>query len=315
MLPSPQACAQNLSRKTEVWMGGGNPLAQPKPGASGVPRADFFQMFEPNAPWQRTAEGVKVMKLPPALVLKADKATLSRIFADLDRRHIALAIEAGWLHGPNDQGCGKGVEGFAHSGTAALMGKIVKAAGGDLKYVAMDEPLVFGYAYKGNQSCHFTMEQTAQLVAEGVAEIRAVFPTVQIGDIEAIGLTDPTWPAQIRQWVAAYRAATHTPLAFLHADIQWSQNWQQQLGPMKAIAHQAGMPFGIIYDGVGNSDAECAKNAVAGYHLIEANPQWKPDQPIFQSWQPYPTHMLPENKPGTSTNLALRYLEEYKLLP
>jgi len=215
MFLSVVANAQAGERSTEVWLGGGNPLAAPKPGASGTPRADFFQMFDPAAPWHRAAEGIKVMKLPPALVLSADKATLSRIVSDLDRRHIALAVEFGWLHSPHDDlSCGRGIEGFSHSGSAALFSRRIKEAGGDLKYVAMDEPLTFGHAYSGPQSCKWTIEQTAANVAEGVAGIRAIFPDVQIGDTEPIGSTDLTWPAQIRQWVAAYQAATGTPLAF-----------------------------------------------------------------------------------------------------
>jgi hypothetical protein len=303
--------AQTANKKTEVWMGGSNPLAAPKPGTSSTPRSDFFQMFDPAAPWQRTAKGIQVQELPPSLVLSADKATLSRIIADLGRRHIALAVEFGWLHSPNDDGrCGKGVEGFAHSGAASRFSRLIKEAGGDLQYVDMDEPLTFGHAYKGPQACKWTIEQTAANVAEGVAAIRAIFPNVQIGDTEPVGSADPTWPAQIRQWVAAYQAATGTPLAFLHADIQWNQPWQRELGLVKAIAHQNGLSFGIIYDGVGKTDVEWADGAVARFHQIEGNLQWKPDTAIIKSWEPLPTHMLPENQPGTLTNLALRYLEQ-----
>ncbi len=309
-----RAQAQTPARKTEVWMGGRNPLAQTNTGPAN-PASDFFKMFKPDAPWQRTASGIKVMQLPPALILKADKELLHGIFADLDRRHIALGVEFGWLHGPLAHPCGMQVEGYAHPGSAGLMARIIKAAGGDLKYVAMDEPLVFGHAYKGKNACNYSIEQTAQVVAEGVAQVRAVFPNVQIGDTETVGSADPTWPEQVRQWIAAYQAATHTPLAFLHADIQWNQHWQQQLAPAKAAAHQAHMPFGIIYDGVGKSDIAWTQGAIERFQQIESNPQWKPDQAIFESWEFYPTQTLPEFRPGTSTNLILRYLEQYKLLP
>ena len=257
LLISTFALAQRPEKATEVWLGGSNPLDAPRPGASTTPRTDFFEMFDLVGPWHRTAAGIQVMKFSPSLILKANKATLSPIVADLNRSHIAIAVAFGWLCSPNDDlSCRVGIEGSAHSGSAGLFSKLIKAAGGDLKHVDIDEPLIFGHAYKGPQACNWIIEQTAQNVAEGVGAIRAMFPNVQIGDTEPIGSTDPTWPAQISQWVAAYRAATGTPLAFLHADIQWSQNWQRQLGPMKSIAHQNHLPFGIIYDGVGKADIE-----------------------------------------------------------
>jgi len=84
---------------------------------------------------------------------------------------------------------------------------------------------------------------------------------------------------------------------------------------MKAIAHQNRLPFGIIYDGAGKNDVEWSNGAFVRIQQIEANPQWKPDTAIIQSWEPFPTRMLPENKPGTTSELALRYLEQYNLIP
>ena len=303
-----QTGAPRPSQKTEVWLGGRDPLRKRLPDE---PPSDFLQMFTPNAPWERTAAGVRVMQLPPAFVLRTDKATLARIFRDLDRRHIALGVQFGWLHGEPGTTGGKGIEGFSHPGSAALMARIVKAAGGDLRYVAMDEPLEFGHNYSGPNACHYSIAQTAQVVAEGVAEVRAVFPDVQIGDTEPVGSQDPTWPGQIRQWLAAYQSATHTPLAFLHADIQWNQPWLQQVPPVKQAAHQAHIPFGIIYDGVGSSDRAWTDGAAMRFQQIEATPRLRPDQAIFESWEIYPTECLPETQLGTLTNLALRFIQQY----
>ena len=112
-------------------MGGSNPLEAPRPGASTTPRTDFFEMFDPGAPWHRTAAGIQVMKLSPSLVLRANKASLSPIVANLNRRHIAIAVAFGWLRSPSDDlSCGARIEGVAHSGSAGLFSRLIKATPG-----------------------------------------------------------------------------------------------------------------------------------------------------------------------------------------
>ena len=88
-------------------------------------------MFDPGAPWHRTAAGIQVMKLSPSLVLRANKASLSPIVANLNRRHIAIAVAFGWLRSPSDDlSCGARIEGFAHSGSAGLFSRLIKATPG-----------------------------------------------------------------------------------------------------------------------------------------------------------------------------------------
>jgi hypothetical protein len=42
--------------------------------------------------------------------------------------------------------------------------------------------------------------------------------------------------------------------------------------------------------------------------LAENQLHWRPDRAIFQSWQPNPTHALPETVPDTLTHLVDFYL-------
>ena len=189
------------------------------------------------------------------------------------------------------------------------MARRIQRLGGDLAYVAMDEPLYWGHAFTGARSCQFSMEETAREVAAGVAQIRAVFPQVQIGDTEPIGSGVPGWAQEIGQWMQAYRAATGTPLAFMHADIQWRENWQAVLPQVKRVVHAQGVPFGVIMDGNGDSDEEWTDTALQRYRMLQSNPATDPDQIVVQSWEEHPSQMMPETRPGTSSNLALTILQ------
>jgi hypothetical protein len=107
--------------------------------------SDYMDMFQPNAPWNRAAADMKVFELGPKFVMEASDGMLAQIFADLKRRNIGVAIGASWL--PGSDACGKGVEGFTHSGTAESVANRIHRLGGDVEYVVMDEPLYFGHKY------------------------------------------------------------------------------------------------------------------------------------------------------------------------
>ena len=37
-----------------------------------------------------------------------------------------------------------------------------------------------------------------------------------------------------------------------------------------------------------------------------------PDQAVLESWVRYPTKTLPENAPGTFTNVVLQYIQQHR---
>lgn len=190
-----------------------------------------------------------------------------------------------------------------------MVARRIQRLGGDLRYFAMDEPALWGHEYSGKRACQYSLQEVASRVAEGVRMMRAVFPDVQVGDIEPIGADSPSWLATLRQWPQAYRAATGTPLAFTHADMQWRDNWQNMLVQVRQSARSQGIPFGVIFDGNGDTDQQWVQTAMQRYKQIEANPATRPDEVIIQSWDQRPTRMLPETMPGTLTNLALRIVQ------
>jgi hypothetical protein len=46
--------------------------------------------------------------------------------------------------------------------------------------------------------------------------------------------------------------------------------------------------------------------------LIEGQLKLHPDRAIFQSWNPYPTHVLPETAPDTLTHLVDFYIKSWR---
>ena len=117
-IPANTAPSLSLDVKPLVWFAPLPPLVITD-GRNFTGSDDFMGLFEPEAPWQNAAEHVQVFKLYGEWVAyKATDAQLKQVVEDLNRRGIALAVEAGPLNAPSD--CGQGVEGFA--GTEEVSG-------------------------------------------------------------------------------------------------------------------------------------------------------------------------------------------------
>jgi hypothetical protein len=271
---------------------------------------DFTALFSPTAPWSTAASHIQVLKLYTYVLDTLPDADLIHLFQDLKRRHIAVAIEWGPLE---PSGCGIGVEGF--DGAPALhYAQRIRDAGGSLQYIAFDEPFFFGSMYSGSSACNWTPDQVAQDAARHVAQVRTVFPDVIVGDIEVLPVTSitPDWLDRYQVWMDAWERATGAPFAFFHCDVDTDSDWRPSIEAMRRILQQRHIAFGMLYTGtfVPNTDAAWV-SFVEGYFTgYETHGGAVPDQVIFQSWQPYPKHLLPETDPTTFTYVIDRYFRE-----
>jgi hypothetical protein len=111
--------------------------------------------------------------------------------------------------------------------------------------------------------CHLAATRLAQQVATSVASARRILPGLQVGVSEVV-TADRQLNAELVQWVDAYRTATGEPLAFFHADVQWSELAMRNLVLLAAPLKARGSPFGIIYtaDGGVASDLEWPQSAI-----------------------------------------------------
>jgi len=293
----------------EIWFNGVAPLyARPTDPSVG---ADFKDLFHPEAPWAAAAAKIRVFKISSDLASRGPDDLLSALIADLKRRRIALALE-GLMLTANlaPGGCGRGIEGYTGPDHMVRIAERIKRLGGQLDYVAMDEPLWYGHHFAGPNACRASMAALAQEIALRIAAMRRVFPALRFGDIEPVGAPRPAdWVDKVMQWTAAYETATGERMAFFHADVQWHGPWRDALADLAARLRSAGVKFGVIYNGnVSDPPEQWIRRAEERFVAVESQAGWIPDQAIFQIWgSPRRPRNLPDSQPGTFTNLVNRY--------
>lgn len=268
---------------------------------------DYLDLFREDAPWANASSRVHIFKFYVGTLDTLSDVQLRQIVNYLNRHSIAIALEAPPLTFTAE--CGQDIEGFAGNAprlTLRLAGRI-RAAGGKLRFIAMDEPLTFGSANPPD-GCGMSVEQVAQKVADYIMAVKRVLPDVIIGDIEYDGAS----VEKVKHLLEAYRDAAGEYLPFLHWDVDWRQriNWTEQARELEAYCQQRGIKFGMIYNGNidASSDAEWLEQAEDHMAMYESL-GGKPDHIIFQSWHMYPKHLLPESDPTSFTYLINRYFD------
>ncbi|HVH75212.1 MAG TPA: hypothetical protein VM755_09885 [Stellaceae bacterium] len=290
-----------------------DPLFRPAVHSGGA--ADFMDLFQPNAPWLRAARHTRVFKLYPQFVGHGTDRDLRQVIDGLKRLHIDLAIEFGMLRA--GASCGQGVEGYGGEG-AKVVARRIRRLGGKFSYIAMDEPLWFGHDAQARNACHSPIQAIARNAAADVQAVREIFPDVVVGDIEPISnFAESAWPAEMGDWFAAYRAATGRPLAFVHADVDWSKPWLGRLSRLRRLLRREGIRFGLIYNGniKYKTDRGWIESAQRHFQTYESGGRAPPEDVIFQSWVRNPTHVLPEDDPAAFTYLINSYFRERPRMP
>jgi hypothetical protein len=283
-------------------------------GLTGV--QDFMKLFTPSAPWSEAAAHIQVFKVSNnAVFLGRLPGTPSddqwrQVFADLNRRGIALAMEWGPL---TPEGCGVGIEGFDGE-SGALMANKIKALGGNLKYIAMDEPFSGGSLAIGPTACNWTPRQTAANALRSIAQVRTVFPDVIVGDIEPIPAAEaPTdWLQRYSAWLDAWRDLSGAPFPFVHLDVNWSVNWLPDVQSMRRELASRRIPFGMIYNGFWEdiTDADWVSDTIRHFVKYETQTGVTPDHVVFQTWDRHPTRALPETSRAAMTHEVDSYFRQ-----
>jgi hypothetical protein len=192
-----------------------------------------------------------------------------------------------------------------------LIANKIKRLGGELKYIAMDEPVFYARYYNGARACHWPIDAIAQSASSNVSQFRAVFPDVAIGQIEPVAaMTDKDWRADLAQWLKSYRLRTGIPIAFFHFDMLWRGPFIDNTRQALALLRSENIPFGVIFNSRGDvtSDQEWTDSATANIKTYFSAQLPKPFDVIVQSWQRNPTRALPEIDPQALTYLVNYYL-------
>jgi uncharacterized protein (TIGR03437 family) len=303
--------AQSTNTQTQtIWF---SPIV-PAAWNNMIGSVDYLDLFAPGADWTTASSRIQVFKMYPQMLSPTfsgsfSDATLQQIFSYLNSHRIALAVEFPPL--TPTAACGMGVEGFAGELALPEATRILQL-GGNLQYVAFDEPFYHGSTlYTGPNGCQWTPQQIAANAFQSLVQIRTVFPNVIAGDIEPVpGGAD--WLSQYTAGIDAWRAAAGAPFAFFHFDINWQVDWKPSVESMRQALQQRGIPFGIIYNGwtTDLSDAQWMNDAENHYAEWEAQGGTIPSHVIFQSWYAYPDHVLPETDPTALTYLIDSYFRQ-----
>jgi hypothetical protein len=314
-------CSSIAASAQEIWMSAGPHINHPAPGWEGI-RTDSGDLWKPDAQWATVAKHVKVMGLVVPNLERVTDSDLKLLLDDLKRRQIALEISTGLI--VRSGRCRSNTEAYVDPGALERIFEKVRRNGGDVKYVAMDEPYFWGHRYSGPTACHESAQAIAKAVAESIRVVRQYSPNAQIGEAEVVDESRP-WIDELASWADAYRQATGRSLAFIDADLDWKKASIDNLVPLSRALKARGIPLGIIYDAAANgqegwfdpknvqkSDVGWVQNAVKHYTEVESGLGIHPDHAVFATWVRYPTRMLPESQPGTFTNLVFRYLQYTK---
>jgi hypothetical protein len=288
LAPAPRA--QSAAAADRLWF-------CPSPGS-----IDYLDLFTHPDEWPRARQLVDVFKFyqqhtqtpAPAIVGPNTYDALARAgaFRLLTGWHKKIAIEAGSV---KSFYCTPDASGMQESiGNSIASIRAIQSAGGSVDYLAQDEPFVSGR----ERICGGpALEPTADRVATYVAGVKAAFPNVAIGLIEAYPFSSA---AQIETEISLLQARGATP-AFLHMDVDWHLSgpdaFVRDMARLQAFAAAQHIPFGIIVTGYdGNADPLYAVDAYAITELIART---------FQAWSRMPDHVIVQSWAVTDTGLVM----------
>jgi hypothetical protein len=306
--PTPTATAwpyKDLTERPQIWFSPLDPysLNQHIPGGGPF---QFYDLFQQNAPWMTATQAVHVMRLYPVwLETEATPVQLQTVLDNLKQRRIAITFENGPL--TETALCNAAtLEGFSGIPPALNIAQRIAEAGGVLYAMDLEHGFDAGTFYD-LEACHMTPAEIAQDTANYVNAVRGIFPNAKVGSIETADLD----VRAVADWMSAYKQATGQELDYFHLDINFFRpDWAERAKAIEDYVKSRGVDFGIIYFGDHNdsTDQEWLDHAESRFVEYEVLTGGRPDHVIFQSWHPHPQTLLPDNQPGTFTNLILRYL-------
>jgi hypothetical protein len=285
----------------------------PVPGA-----LDYLRLFERPEEWTRARSIVTVFKFyqqhtqtpAPAIVGPNTYDALVRAgaFRKLREWRVKTSLEVGAV---KEFWCTADASGMQASIQATLNSvRAVQDGGGNVDYLAMDEPFVSGRS----RGCGGpALEPTADRLKTYMAAVRAAYPSVKLGLIEAYPFSSA---ADIERMLSLLRDRGVTP-SFFHLDVDWralrTGEFARDVPRIAAAAQAQDMPFGVIIWGYsGDADPLFASDAGEITNLLaQTFETWDrmPEQIVFQSWSVSSTGLLitpsvlPETRLYTHTSL------------
>jgi hypothetical protein len=213
---------------------------------------------------------------------------------------------------------------------------MIKTAGGEIKYLNMDELLNYGHFFERSPSktgCRLPISTIVSRSTEILDLFKQEFPNIIVGETEPTAMMReegnnhirerPDWETAMAEYYTRFRDALDQPLDFLILDPQWEfkrgsvaedvhtvYNYAQELKRRGLIRR-----VGIMYNGGGpfdKTDAAWVRAARNHMATVEQSYRPRPDVIAFFSWQENPTHAMPDDPSRDSlTGLVSYYFNHY----
>jgi len=322
----------------EIWFGPASRYSTP---SSPRPRAvDLMEMFTPNAPWRNAASHVQVFRLSSLFFhhvgQESNQDEVNTVVADLKRRQIAIAVEIGAIDIIPGSCPDKIQEGYATLPEAQKVIDMIKTAGGEIKYLNMDELLNYGHFFEHSSAKTGCQLPVSEIVSRSGAILnlfKQAFPNIVIGETEPTAIMreqsddhiaeQSDWKPAMLEYYTRFRNALGKPLDFLILDPQWEfkrgsvaddvhnvYDYAQDLKQRGLIGR-----VGIMYNGgsFDTTDASWVQAARDHMAIVEETFRPRPGIIAFLSWQENPTHAMPDDpSQNTLTGLVTYYFQHYE---
>jgi len=333
-----QTIQAQTATQPEIWLGA---ASWHSTADSPHPRAvDLMDMFKPDAPWQDAASHVQVFRLGPVffhrLGQESNQDEVNAVVADLKRRHIAIAVEIGVIEIVPGSCPDRIQEGYGTLSEARKIADMIKKAGGEIKYLNIDEGLNFGHFFERSPSktgCRLPISEIVSRSREILNFFKQEFPNIVIGETEPTAMMReeghdhiaerPDWKSAMLEYYTRFREALGQPLDFLILDPQWEfkrgsvakdvetvYNYAEEL-KRRGLVQRVGMMYngGGPFDKTDATWVAAARNHMA---IVEKSFRPRPDIIAFLSWQENPTHAMPDDPTrDTLTGLVTYYFDHY----
>jgi hypothetical protein len=310
-------CSTFAQATDRIWF---SPLIPPPPGApSGyLPSPgvqDYYSLFSANAPWAQAANRTGVFQMIVQTVDQTPDATLATMMSFLNSHNIVLALEAGPVNTP--AGCNPW-PGEGYGGISMLNIRLarIRAAGGNLAYIAMDEPFQFA-THDAVGACKLSPRDLAYNIRDTLNFVRNnYFPNVKFGDVEPFIHTRDVvtndysgWAQQYATFLQEWKNATGVEMEFVHNEFDPGlAGWMSAEDAFRPVIAARGIKYGLIHSGMNTgatNNHDWVQSALGKLSLYrDVNHRTLPDHHIFQSWDGLPSAAMPESNPDTFTALV-----------
>ena len=299
MAATPAAAAPALI-PTELWFSPTDDVTQHG--------ADFHDVFAHTERWSIAASHTRTVSIPVRYFLKTPPEIVQAELASLRNLHLRLNVVILAL-GVDKKVCGDGIEGYVWPGENAAEARALKALGIEPDSISLDLPLTDGHIMKRPQhahTCELSIHDTAVITARTVGDWRAVFPKIEVIDIEVpTGIPLAQWTETLETWLSEYQAVSGKQFEAVLMDAWWKFPWQPTVRATADILARRGIRSGILIDESGDGAEPAtawigaARNHVcelrqAGIHL---------DYFVVASWSNMNVKSLPDRDPATLSGL------------